>query len=44
VLAEGGEIARAADFSAVRLAREAQRGAFLDVRIAGHDGKALIAA
>jgi threonylcarbamoyladenosine tRNA methylthiotransferase MtaB len=44
VLAEGGQIARAADFSAVRLTREAQRGAFLDVRIAGHDGKALIAA
>jgi len=44
VLAEGGLIARAADFSTVRLPGETTKGAFLDVLVSGHDGRALIAA
>ncbi len=44
VLSEGRGVARAADFSTVRIAQEAPRGAFLDVLIAGHDGRMLIAA
>ncbi|MFL1875478.1 tRNA (N(6)-L-threonylcarbamoyladenosine(37)-C(2))-methylthiotransferase MtaB, partial [Hansschlegelia beijingensis] len=44
VLAEGGLVARAADFSTVRLTAASAKGAFLDVLIAGHDGRALSAA
>ncbi|MFD1703028.1 tRNA (N(6)-L-threonylcarbamoyladenosine(37)-C(2))-methylthiotransferase MtaB [Methylopila henanensis] len=44
VLSEGRGLARAADFSLVRLRHDAPRGAALDVRVAGHDGRALVAA
>jgi threonylcarbamoyladenosine tRNA methylthiotransferase MtaB len=44
VLCEGRGIARAADFSAVRVNPAAPKGAFPDVAITGHDGRALIAA
>ncbi|RXF73142.1 tRNA (N(6)-L-threonylcarbamoyladenosine(37)-C(2))-methylthiotransferase MtaB [Hansschlegelia zhihuaiae] len=44
VLSEGRGIARAADFSTVRVDPASPKGAFLDVAIAGHDGRALVAA
>jgi threonylcarbamoyladenosine tRNA methylthiotransferase MtaB len=43
VLSEGSGVARAADFSTVRIP-DAPKGAFLDVDVSGHDGRALIAA
>jgi threonylcarbamoyladenosine tRNA methylthiotransferase MtaB len=44
VLAESGNIGRTEHFTAVRLACAAQPGTILDVIIAGHDGRQLIAA
>ncbi|GBD49138.1 tRNA (N(6)-L-threonylcarbamoyladenosine(37)-C(2))-methylthiotransferase MtaB [Methylopila sp. Yamaguchi] len=44
VLSEGRGLARAADFAMVRLATTAPKGAFVDVAVAGHDGRALLAA
>lgn len=44
VLSEGRGLARAADFALVRLRDEAPKGAFVDVTVAGHDGRALLAA
>ncbi len=43
VLAEAGGVARAPDFTPVRLPAEATPGTLLQVRIAGHDGRTLIA-
>ncbi|WP_020187411.1 tRNA (N(6)-L-threonylcarbamoyladenosine(37)-C(2))-methylthiotransferase MtaB [Methylopila sp. 73B] len=43
-LSEGRGLARAADFALVRLATDAPKGAFVDVTVAGHDGRALLAA
>lgn len=42
VLSEGRGVGRAADFSSVRIAPDAAKGAFLDVRVTGHDGRALL--
>jgi len=44
VLSEGRGLARAADFAMVRLTTAAPKGAFVDVTVAGHDGRALLAA
>ncbi|GLK54761.1 threonylcarbamoyladenosine tRNA methylthiotransferase MtaB [Methylopila capsulata] len=44
VLSEGRGLARAADFALVRLAADTPKGAFVDVDVAGHDGRALLAA
>ncbi len=44
VLAERGGIARTAQFTPVRLAAPVEPGRLLDVRIAGHDGRQLLAA
>ncbi len=44
VLVEAGGAARTPQFTPVRLPRETQRGALLDVTIAGHDGRRLLAA
>src|SRR5262249_8505079 len=43
VLVENGYIGRTGQFIAVRLAASAAPGAILDVTIAGHDGRQLIA-
>ena len=44
VLAEAGGLARTEQFTAVRLAAPAARGTIFEVRIAGHDGRQLLAA
>jgi threonylcarbamoyladenosine tRNA methylthiotransferase MtaB len=44
VLVESGEHGRTEQFTHVRLARAAEPGAIVDLMIAGHDGKQLIAA
>ncbi len=44
VLAESREIGRSEQFTAVRLARTAAAGTILEVPIAGHDGRLLLAA
>ena len=44
VLAESREIGRSEQFTAVRLARAAAAGTILEVPIAGHDGRLLLAA
>ena len=44
VLAESGGVARTGQFLAVRLAVPASPGAIIDVTIAGHDGRRLLAA
>jgi threonylcarbamoyladenosine tRNA methylthiotransferase MtaB len=44
VLAEAGGIGRTAQFTPVRLGPAIARGTMLDVSIAAHDGKQLIAA
>src|ERR1051326_3445904 len=44
VLAESGDVGRTGQFMAVRLAASATPGAIVDVTIAGHDGRQLLAA
>ena len=44
VLAEAGGIGRTEQFTPVRLSGQAARGTMLDVTIAGHDGRRLVAA
>lgn len=44
VLCEGGGVARAADFTTVRVSHELERGTFVDVVAKRHDGRALVAA
>jgi threonylcarbamoyladenosine tRNA methylthiotransferase MtaB len=44
VLTEAGGIGRTEQFTAVRLRPEVPRGLMLDVTIAGHDGRQLLAA
>ncbi len=44
VLAESGGIARTPQFTPVRLAGPAERGSILDIAVAGHDGRQLLAA
>jgi threonylcarbamoyladenosine tRNA methylthiotransferase MtaB len=44
VLTEAGGIGRTEQFTPVRLSAPAGRGLMLDVAIAGHDGRRLLAA
>ena len=44
VLTERGALARTEQFTPVRLAASVEPGAILDVAIAGHDGRQLLAA
>ncbi|WP_020181134.1 tRNA (N(6)-L-threonylcarbamoyladenosine(37)-C(2))-methylthiotransferase MtaB [Methylopila sp. M107] len=44
VLSEGSGVARAADFSTVRIAADTPKGAFVEATPTAHDGRALIAA
>lgn len=44
VLAETGTTGRTEQFTPVRLAAEASPGTLIDVQIAGHDGRRLLAA
>jgi threonylcarbamoyladenosine tRNA methylthiotransferase MtaB len=44
VLTERGGIGRTEQFTAVRLTSAAEPGTFLDLTVAGHDGRQLLAA